>query len=338
VFLVGGYLVSSTATAESIHLIYIAYGVFVGTASGMAHNAILGCTNNWFPDRVGTSSGALTLGFGIGSLVLGPLVGLGIERMGWQAAFVFLGLVTAMVVVAGSTIVRYPHPDQVLPAPTSHTHKGDRQKKNARTTPSGLNFTTRQMLRTAPFYLAFVASVFLASVYLATMGSAKLIALEMGAVAALATLMVGFVSAGDGVGRLTSGLLFDRVGYRISFVLVAVLFTASATLLYAAYVLALLPLVGAGFVLLGMGFGALSTVLAAVTNRFYGPKNYGSNLSVAYLDFVPASLIGPPLVGFMQTTTGSFQDGFLFLAALGIAGLVLTLFIFPPQKVPSIKP
>ncbi|MDR3135906.1 MAG: MFS transporter [Coriobacteriales bacterium] len=344
----GGYFASAQAGANDIHIIYICYGIFVGGASGMAHNAILGCTNNWFPDRVGTSSGALTLGFGLGSLVIGPLVGAAIDEWGWQHAYLLLGTITALVVLAGSVVIRYPAPDQALPlAGTPVTTKpsgvpavpaspaASRRAKAARTSISGLNFSTRQMLRCLPFYLTFTVAVLLAAIYLATMGNAKLIALELGAAATLATVMVGMVSLGDGISRLASGLFFDRFGYRISLIIVASCFIASALTLFAAYSLAQLGLVVAGFIFLGLGFGALSTVLAAITNRFYGPKNYGSNLSVAYLDFVPASVLGPPLLGFAQAAFGSFQVAFLILATFGIVALIFALFIYPPRELPG---
>ncbi|MDR2673067.1 MAG: MFS transporter [Coriobacteriales bacterium] len=351
--IVAGYFASAQADAQGIQLIYIAYGICVGGASGMAHNAILGCTNNWFPDRIGTSSGALTLGFGLGSLVIGPLVGAAIDSLGWQTSYILLGAATALVVTAGSIVIRYPSPSQTLPPPAAPRVKAtekptgpsatravkspsDRTVK-PRTTPSGLDFSTKEMLRCAPFYLTFIVAVLFAAIYLATMGNAKLIALELGAAATVATVMVGMVSLGDGFSRLASGLFFDRFGYRVSLVVVAVCFTASALTLFSAYSFGQLGLVVAGFILLGLGFGSISTVLAAITNRFYGPKNYGSNLSVAYLDFVPASLIGPPLLGLMQTTTGSFQPAFAILAVFGVVALIIALFIFPPQHKPNIN-
>lgn len=326
-FVASGYMASTLAEAHTIQIIYVAYGVFVGGATGMAHNAVLGCINTWFPDRVGVSSGLLTLGFGVGSLVIGPAMGAGIEVWGWQAAFIVLGLATALVLVLGSVVVRYPHPQQILP----------QAKEKKAHTATQHDFTTRQMLSSAPFYLIFIAATLMASVYLGTMGNAKLIALEMGAAASLATVMVGFVSAGDGVSRPLSGVFFDRFGYRASIISVASVFTASALTLYAAYASASLLLVGVGFVLLGIGFGSLSTVYAALTYRFFGKKNYGSNLSVAYLDFVPASLIGPSVLGVIQTSTGSFQSGFLILIVLGALAIVLTCFVFAPQKLPHTK-
>jgi OFA family oxalate/formate antiporter-like MFS transporter len=358
-----GFWFSSQASQEGISLIYVAYGICVGGASGMAHNAILGCTNNWFPDRIGLSSGSLTLGFGIGSLVLGPIVGHVIETIGWQGAFIALGVATAIVVVAGAQVVRYPNPAQVLPPavvkkpaekiesdasgqlgsetkvdtfpPIPTVHSAKKAARLERTTVSGLNFTTRQMLRCPAFYLTFLFSVLAAAVYLGIMGNAKLIALELGAVTAIATVMVGMVSLGDGISRFVSGVSFDKFGYRKALIAVAILFIVSPLVLLAAYKFGQLWLVVAGFIILGLGFGSISTVLSAVTNRFYGPKNFGSNLSVAYLDFLPSSVMGPPLVGFIQTSTGSFQDSFVFLALFGVAALVAALFIYPPKRVPN---
>ena len=82
---------------------------------------------------------------------------------------------------------------------------------------------------------------------------------------------------------------------------------------------------------MGLGFGSISTVLAATTIRFYGQKHYGTNLSIAYLDFLPASLIGPTIAGMIETSLGSFHWAFAVFALLGLAALAMSFFIYPPK-------
>lgn len=341
VFVCVGYIIASNVQADQIMVLHLAYGAVVGCSSGMAHNAIMGTVNRWFPDKVGTSSGFLTLGFGISSLAIGWLVGLSLDALGWRVTFEVIGVTTALVMLVVSFYIRVPADNQILPAAdttiaeekaslynATHPHK---RKVDPRTQPSGYDFTTWQVLRTLPFYLTFIVAVLFAAIYLGIMGNAKQIALEAGAAMTLATLMVGLVSLFDGVSRLGSGFFFDRFGYRLSLVTVALVFLLAAGSLFVAFSLKTLALVFVGFAFLGCGFGSISTVLAAITNRFYGQKHYGTNLSIAYLDFLPASFIGPTIAGAIETSLGSYHWAFAVFALMGLVALVIAFRIFPPK-------
>jgi OFA family oxalate/formate antiporter-like MFS transporter len=329
--LFGGYLVSASVTVEGLGVLTAAYGASVGGSTGMAHNAFLSSVNRWFPDKVGTSSGLLTLGFGLGSLAIGMVAGMGISALGWRWSFRVIGAVTALVMVAASFFVRIPAPGQPLPPVASAAARRLRSSWGGEAIEEH-DYTTRQMLRQKVFYLTFFWSVMVAATYLSVMGNAKQIALEVGAAMHLATFMVGFISLFDGAGRLGSGLFFDRFGYRLSLIGISVAYLVASLLLFAATSLQLLPLVFCGYMFVGLGFGSISTVLAAVTNRFYGQRNYAGNLAVAYMDFVPAALVGPPLIGLIETGGGSYRYGFLLLPVFAVAAIAAAFFIRPPRR------
>jgi OFA family oxalate/formate antiporter-like MFS transporter len=325
VLLMNGYFVSSFVAADGLGVLTVANGAFVGGSTGMAHNATLSSVNRWFPDKVGTSSGLLTLGFGLGSLAMGTIAGLGIDVLGWRWSFRVIGVVTALVMFTASFFVRIPPQGQRLP-PMPDAHSAAFEGIEDR------DYTTRQMLRQKAFYLTFFWAVVTAATYLSVMGNAKQIALEVGAAMHLATFMVGFISLFDGVGRLSSGLFFDRFGYRPSLIVISLVYLVAAVSLFVASTMRVLPVVFFGYMLIGLGFGSISTVLVAVTNRFYGQKNYASNLAVAYMDFVPASIIGPPLVGLIETLSGSYRYGFVLLMTFSVLGIFSVLFIRPPRS------
>ncbi|NLG11359.1 MAG: OFA family MFS transporter, partial [Coriobacteriaceae bacterium] len=116
VFVCVGYIIASNVQADQIMVLHLAYGAVVGCSSGMAHNAIMGTVNRWFPDKVGTSSGFLTLGFGISSLAIGWLVGLSLDALGWRVTFEVIGVTTALVMLVVSFYIRVPADNQILPA------------------------------------------------------------------------------------------------------------------------------------------------------------------------------------------------------------------------------
>jgi OFA family oxalate/formate antiporter-like MFS transporter len=344
-----GYIVTSTIQADGLFLLYIFYGVLAGSTTGMGHNCILGCVNRWFPDRPGTSSGLLAVGMGFSTLVFGTLVGLAIEALGWRISFVGVGLVTAAVLVAVSFVMRAPRPDELslLPEPvkkqlqatdTNDTDPNRQPSPAARKTRrfdsgySGLDLSTPQMIRSISFIVLYIFATLGVITYLGIMGHAQQIAMEAGAALMLATSMVGIISGSDGISRILAGLFFDRFGFRISLFIMPVAFILSSALLALALAMGQLWVVFPAFVLLGVGFGSWSTIYPAIVIRFYGQRDYGTNLSVAFTDFVPASLVGPIVLGAMQTASGSYLAAIPVLLITCCTAIVLAFIIRPPKK------
>ncbi|ROT91967.1 MFS transporter [Gordonibacter urolithinfaciens] len=110
VLLAGGFAGTAAAVdAGGLPVLYVGYGVLCGAGCGIAYNTVIATVNAWFPDRVGFSSGALMMGFGIGGLVLGTAAAACIEVAGWRAVFVGLAVLIALVLVATTLVVR-PRP------------------------------------------------------------------------------------------------------------------------------------------------------------------------------------------------------------------------------------
>lgn len=66
-----GFVLSSFLTEGNVGLLYLTYAFLSGLGIGIAYIVIISTVNAWFPDKRGTSSGALMMGFGTSSLVLG---------------------------------------------------------------------------------------------------------------------------------------------------------------------------------------------------------------------------------------------------------------------------
>jgi MFS transporter, OFA family, oxalate/formate antiporter len=52
--------------------------------------------------------GILTMGFGMGGLILGGIAGYLIESLGWASAFQFLALISLIICVTGGLMARFP--------------------------------------------------------------------------------------------------------------------------------------------------------------------------------------------------------------------------------------
>jgi OFA family oxalate/formate antiporter-like MFS transporter len=85
--LCAGFVIVSFLTGNSPFLLYLSYGIMAGTGIGFVYNTVVGATTPWFPDKKGTASGIMMLGFGFSSLVLGNLAAKQFGAIGWQNVF-----------------------------------------------------------------------------------------------------------------------------------------------------------------------------------------------------------------------------------------------------------
>ncbi len=75
----------------------------------MGYNTIAATTNQWFPDKVGFSSGVLMMGFGVSALIIGNISVGFIQTLGLTTVFCALGVITLIVsVVCAIVLVRPP--------------------------------------------------------------------------------------------------------------------------------------------------------------------------------------------------------------------------------------
>lgn len=310
--------------ASKIHSLmglYIAYGVFCGTGVGMAYNVNISTVLKWFPDKAGFISGLLLMGFGCGGMVLGSLASALIQMMGWRITFVILGILFAVIIIAGSVWIKYPPEDTVFPEVKL---KIGTKKEN------GADMIALQMIRRPSFWIQFLWSILLSAAGLAVIGHASVCAQDLGASVATAALITGTISVCNGVGRVGIGWLFDHMGRRVSVYLAnSVMVIANVLLSLSIFFDSLLIFIIAA-VILGLSFGAIPAINSAFTNLFYGSRNYPMNFSFMNSNIIFASLLGPLVAGAIQTATGSYLMVFILLLILSALSVFLQLGIKRP--------
>lgn len=142
-----GFVLTARLDGSSLPMLYLSYGVITATGIGFAYNVVLSTVQAWFPDKKGTCSGALLMGFGASSLVLGSLADALIQNpaVGWRAAFLCLGVAIGIVLVTAALLIRLPAPGTVLPQPKAAANRVQEDFEAA-------DYTTGQMLRRFTFW------------------------------------------------------------------------------------------------------------------------------------------------------------------------------------------
>lgn len=320
-----GFLLTARLSGENIVALYITYGVMAGLGIGAAYNVILSTVSAWFPDKKGTCSGALLMGFGASALVLGSLAGSMIEAptVGWRGTYTLLGIALAVVMVITGLILRRPAPGTAFPQPKASQGASSQESFEAR------DYTTGEMAQRFTFWRAFICIIFLAAVGNSVISFALDLSLSVGASVSLATTLVGVLSVCNGLGRIITGALFDSAGRRVTMVATNLLTIVAAGVTLVSILTSSLPLCIIGLCLTGLSYGSCPTVSAAFVSAFYGTKYYATNFALMNFNLMGASFMATASSALFTATSG-YLVPFIMLLALSVVALLLNLSIRRP--------
>ena len=318
-----GFFMTSRLTGHLLGL-YLSYGCLAALGIGITYNTVISETNAWFPDRSGLSSGALMMGFGFSTLLLGNLCGrlMDLPAFGWRKTFVLLAVGLGAVLLCAACFLRRPNSDERSRLPAAP----DRRRTDAF---QGLELSSGEMLRRPSFWKLFLFLVLLNAVGVTAISFAKDFAQTLGYAPTMAVTLVGLLAVGNGLGRLTSGGVFDSLGVNAA-KYCASFFALLAPALAWLGLRAASPLVGAaGLIRCGVAYGFAPTLSAALVRSFYGARHFPLNFSLSNLGLLPAAFF-PTLTGRMIAASGDYAACFLLLLAASTLGLVLNLTLRRP--------
>lgn len=316
-----GFFLASKLNGNVV-MLYLSYGVLAGLGIGIAYNVIISSVNAWFPDKKGLCSGALMMGFGASALVVGKLASALMERAGWRIAYLALGLALAAVLLLTALVLRRPGPETSLPTQPRKQTAGKEQFAQK-------EYPTGQMIRRASFWLAFFCIVSLSAVGSTVISFARDLSLSVGAQASVATTLVGVLSICNGLGRILTGLLFDRTGRRTTMLAATGLTILAAGITLLAVLTGSLPLCVFGLCLTGLSYGTSPTISSAFTASFYGTKYFPLNFSVMNFNLIVASFVATAASKLLEST-GGYTGPFVLLLVLAVASFGFNLCIKKP--------
>ena len=303
--------------------LFLSYSLIAGLGIGMAYIAIISTVNAYFPDRKGLSSGALMMGFGASTLLLGNLAEyLFASPLGWKNTYVVIGIVIGAVLMVSSIFIRPPAPDAILPAARAKAPLFRESFEERDYTPS-------EMIRRFTFWRAFLALVCFTAVGSSVISFARDLAISVGAEASFATNLVGVLAVCNGLGRILTGAVFDAAGRRCTMIGATVLTALAASVTLCAVILSSLPLCVLGLCLTGLSYGTSPTVSSAFTLAFYGKKHFASNLSISNFNLMGASFIATACAT-LQSASGGYVVPFVLLLSLSVIAILLNLSIKRP--------
>ena len=319
-----GFSATGLLSAETPTLLYLTYAVLAGSGIGISYNVVVSTVNAWFPDKKGFCSGCLMMGFGVSTLLLGNLISKFFEMpsIGMSKAYIILGVVIGIVLVFAGLILRRPDANVVFPETKA-------KKASVKEAFEVRDFTTKEMLKSFTFWRAFAFMALITAVGNSVISFARDLVLSVDAAPALATTLVGVLSIFNGVGRILTGAVYDKLGRKLTMLASNILTILAAGLTLVAVSIHSLPLCIVGLCLTGISYGSCPTMTSAFTASFYGAKYFPTNYSLTNFNLIVASFIANASNALL-ISSGGYTAPFILLLVLSVSALGLNFTIKKP--------
>ena len=186
---------------ESLAVLYVVYPATVTLGMSTVFNCTVNNSIKFFPEHRGLVSGVVTTSIGGATIFIAPLVQMLIHIFHVQMTFRIIGIASMVIMIAASLFIRQAPEQEGLSVPHRKVRSVDKNWK--------------EMLKTPLFYALVL--MFLAGATAGMMIASQLAIMAQGIVkvtAAAAAVAVSVFSFMNAAGRVTYGILADRIGWR----------------------------------------------------------------------------------------------------------------------------
>lgn len=313
---------------DNLYLFYARYFLFALLATGTTAIGFAKVIARWFDRRRGLAMGIVLAGQGVGSFAWLRITQWLIDGHGWRETFLYLAGYVAFVALPLIMLVVRESPQSIGLNVDGDTDAEAAGSDHAARELSGR--TRAEAFGMPQFWLIAITNLLIGFGMNAIIINAVPIMTAQGASVQTAAAVVSTLFLALVVGRISSGWFMDRffapyvaIGYlTLPLLGIAVLIHDASG--FNAYI---------GVMLVGLATGAEVDVIAYVTSRYFGLKQYSSIYAVYYSMFNIGSAIGPVMVSNMAENQGNDYSQPLYLV-MGIIATCCILFMnFKPFPV-----
>jgi MFS transporter, OFA family, oxalate/formate antiporter len=311
------------AYAQSLTALY-AGAVISGIGGGAIYATCVGQAVKWFPDRRGLAVGLTAAGYGAGAAISVVPIREVIASNGYEAAFLWFGLIQGGVVFLVAWLMRAPEPGEIA---------GSSAPKVAQ---SARSYKPLEVLASPVFWLLYVMFVTVSASGLMATAQIAPIAKDFnvgdtivfwGATTLSAALIIDNIC--NGAARPMFGWISDNIGREYTMVLAFGLGGVSYWLLgsfgYA-------PL---GFVVFAamifLTWGEIFSLFPSTCTDTFGTKFATVNLSLLYTAKGTSAFL-VPIANLIKDATGSWHMVFVATAIMNFAVVGLAIFVLKPMR------
>jgi MFS family permease len=317
--LLGAGLVTASRATTLVEF-QLLFGVLIGVAIGSYYAPMMAAATAWFEHRRNLAAALISAGMGIGSMTVSPIAGWLLTTMDWRTAMLTIGAAAWALLIPASLLIR-PAP-KAAPAGVAATAAADHAGEYPLTGAQAL--LTPQFAAIALTHFACCAAhsgpLFHMVSYAAFCGVPALFAVSVFGLAGLSGLG----------GRITLGLIADRIGAKPTLV---------AGLLVQALAVGTYLFVGALgefyalSVIFGLAYGGVMPLYAVLVRDSFGPRIMGTTFGAVSMFASLGMALGPWAGGYVFDTWGTYAWLYIGSSAIGLGAVAVAL-TFRPLRLP----
>lgn len=316
-----GYLLM--AFIQEAWQLYLLFGVIIGIGLGACDVVTLSMIARWFIKRRGMMSGIVKIGTGAGQLIMPLMVTMIIVAYGWRNAFIVIGIIfLSTLPVMARVLHRDPQEIGLLPDNGIAADRAD-------ATSPDHGVTLRVALKERQLWFISLAWFVILYCTLTIMMHIVAHGIDLGLSPTTAAGVLSTIGAVSMLGRLTMGIINDRLGGKRSLIITVVILLCAFGWLQIAANAWMMFLFATIY---GFAHGSLYTLISPMVAELFGTKSHGVLFGIVWFLGHIGGAIGPVMSGRIFDLTGSYQIAFLILIVMTVAGMILIGLLKPLQE------
>ena len=305
-----------TAYALSIHnltLLYLFYGIIGGIGLGIGYITPVSTLVKYFPNRPGFATGLAIMGFGLASLIAGPLMQYLVAQVGLVDTFIILGVIYLVIMGASSLYLKAPQP--------KHPTRPTKDKSTMYVHNHGM--LANDAMKTWQFGALWWVFFINITCGIGLLSLASPMAQEtIGMTPAAAASLVGIIGIFNGGGRIVWSTISDHFGraqtYILFFIIQIIAFYILAetnnALTFQVLILLIITCYGGGF-----------ACMPAYLADLYGIRQLSTIHGRILTAWGLAGIIGPMLVSYFHEAGYGYTTALECFAALFVLNTIIAI-------------
>jgi len=325
-----GMILASQTTSPVGYL--IGFGVLAGAGIGFGYASATPPAVKWFPAaKTGLIAGIVVSGFGLASVYTAPLVNWLEGSFGFETMVMTLGILFLIVVVALAQLLQTPPLGYVPPQPAGAA----KSPAAATAVFKKEDYTAKEMLSTSQFYLIWF-------MYACGAGAGLMVIAKLATIAStqakieLGFILVAVLAIGNGAGRITAGVLSDKIGRKATLftcfsIQAVVILLMSITKTEGEPTLTMKVCMSVMSAVIGANYGANLSLFPSLTKDYYGLKNFGMNYGLVFTAWGVGGFMLSFLAGWMYDKYQTFAIAYYGAIILLVLAAATVFLLKPPH-------